>query len=229
MNPIVLADGRLPPVALERLSEYAEVIRVSSENIVYPAISGHPDIFFCQTSQGLVYAPNASERVVRALGQKGIQLRQGNKPLGNTYPLTAMYNAVVTPKFLIHNPDHTDNVLGQAAGTCEKIAVKQAYTRCNVIPLGGNRFITSDRGIEQALIKKGLEVFYVNPDGIRLPGFKHGFLGGTCGVYGRRVFFTGSLEHFPDEKRLRLYLKEEEVIELYDGPLIDAGSLLFIS
>ncbi|MEJ2595294.1 MAG: hypothetical protein P8100_09260, partial [bacterium] len=54
MKPVILADSLIPPQALKALSGYGEVTTVLSKRIVYRGISGHPDIFFCQTGNGLV-------------------------------------------------------------------------------------------------------------------------------------------------------------------------------
>jgi hypothetical protein len=122
-----------------------------------------------------------------------------------------------------------DPEIVEAAGNREIIHVKQGYTRCNLIPLGNNRFITSDKGIEKTLLQYGLEVLYVDPDGILLPGFNHGFIGGTCGVWQNKLFFIGSLKYFPEGQKIKDFVTGMEIIELYDGSLFDGGSILFIS
>jgi hypothetical protein len=43
------------------------------------------------------------------------------------------------------------------------------------------------------------------------------------------VFFIGNLSHFPEGEKVRQFLSSYEIIELYDGPLVDGGSLIFIS
>ena len=70
----------------------------------------------------------------------------------------------------------------------------------------------------------------ISPHGILLEGFPHGFFGGCCGIWKDKVFINGSLDHFPEGEKVRQYLKDlgYEVVELYDGPLTDAGSILFV-
>lgn len=148
--------------------------------------------------------------------------------VGKKYPHTAHYNAVVTDTFLIHNPKYTEPTILSECSSLELIEVKQAYTRCNVLALPNDRFITSDKGIEKALQRKGLEVLYTDPKGILLPGFKNGFFGGACGIYNQQVFFIGKLDHFPEGENVRDFLEGYEIIELYDGPLFDGGSILFL-
>ncbi len=76
------------------------------------------------------------------------------------------------------------------------------------VGLPDGRFITSDRGIERALIEKGKDVMYVNPEGIQLSGFDHGFGGGTAGIFENQIYFLGSLDHFLEGEKIRHFLSE---------------------
>lgn len=225
---IILVDKRIPEPAFKALRKYGKIIPFETSGITYSAISGHPDIFFCQTNETLVVAPNTPNNIKAQLTKHGIHFLEGRNHIGKAYPFTAQYNAVITEKYLIHNPKYTDPVILSNCGQLEAIEVNQAYARCNLVALNGDGFITSDTGIEKTLQKKGLEVLYIDPKGILLPGFEHGFFGGTCGIFQDKVFFTGSLDHFPEGKKARQFLSGYEIIELYDGPLFDGGSILFI-
>ncbi len=225
---IILVDKRISEPAFKALKKYGKIIPFETSGITYSAISGHPDIFFCQTNETLVVAPNTPADVKVQLTKHGIHFLEGRNHVGKAYPFTAQYNAMITEKFLIHNSKYTDPVILSNCGHLEVIEVNQAYTRCNLLSLGNDKFIASDKGIEKTLQKKGSEVLYVDPKGILLPGFKHGFLGGTCGIYKDKVFIIGSLDHFPEGKKVRKFLSGYEIIELYEGPLFDGGSILFI-
>lgn len=224
----ILADNRIPDQAKTTLEKYGEVRYVSSSGITYDAISGHPDIFICAKYNKLAVAPNSPEELQKYLTDKSIQFNIGSSGIGNRYPQTAKYNAIVTDQYLIHNTNITDKNLLSMFDSKEIIHVKQAYTRCNLIPLKNNRFITSDKGIEKTLLNEGLEVLYVNPEGIILPGFENGFIGGACGIYQDSLFFIGNLDHFQEGQKIRKFTFEYNIIELYDGPLFDGGSLIFI-
>ena len=94
--------------------------------------------------------------------------------------------------------------------------------------LPGEKFITSDVGIFKQLKKNNLDVLFVEPKGIILKGFKNGFFGGCCGVENNRVFIAGSLSYFPEGGKINKFLDGFEIIELYDGPLLDVGSIFFV-
>ncbi len=113
------------------------------------------------------------------------------------------------------------------------VHVDQGYCRCNLLPLKDDHFITSDAGIFKVL-KAGLHPpaggwspLLVSPEGILLEGFPHGFFGGCCGVWEDKVFVNGSLSFYKDGDKVRDYLGklDYEIIELYDGPLMDCGSI----
>jgi hypothetical protein len=225
---LILADKRIPKPAFKSLKKYVDVVSFETTGITYPAISGHPDIFFCRVGSDLVFAPNIPDTIRQKLKESTISIQEGIKAVASSYPKTAIYNAVTTCNFLIHNLKFTDPLILKLCNYLEKIDVKQAYTRCNLLALKNNRFITSDKGIEKVLLQKDLEVLYVHPNGILLPGFDHGFFGGTCGIFEEKVFFIGNLNHFREGEKVRKFLSGYEIVELYDGPLFDGGSLFFV-
>lgn len=230
MKPLILCDKRLPSSAKVRLSNFGEIIEISSELITYSAISGHPDVFCCPVGETFVVSPALSTEYTEIFNVNAIKWVYGAKPNGFTYPDSAFYNAVVTDNLLIHNLTITDPKILEVAGTRKQIHVNQGYTRCNLLPLPGEKFITSDKGIYTILTKEGFEVLYVSPDGILLEGFPNGFIGGVCGVRDRNVFIDGNLTFFNEGQKIKDFLSRHSlnIIELYDGPLFDGGSIIFI-
>lgn len=226
---VILVNKNIPKQALQRLSAFGNLILIQTKGITYSAIAGHPDIFFCLVGNGLVVAPNVPEAIKIRLSKQKLSWKEGYEAVGGKYPKTARYNCVVTEDFLIGNKDFIDKKIWESAINKVFIHVKQGYTRCNLLPLADNRFITSDKGIEKALTEKNLEVLYISPEDILLPGFEHGFIGGTAGVYNDRVFFIGKLDYFTEGEKIKHYLSGFEIVELYDGPLFDGGGLFFIS
>jgi hypothetical protein len=233
MKMLIIVDKRIPDKAKQTLAGYGEVLEFATQGITYETISGHPDIFFCQTALGLVIAPNTPAEFLRQLEAKDIPYTPGEKPVCSKYPETARYNAVVTNKYLIHNTSVTDGKLLELLLTFDilPLTFRQAYTRCNLIALGEHHFITSDRGIKKALNSHNLDVLYVSPEGIILPGFPNGFFGGCCGVWEDKLLITGSLNQYAEGEKVWQYSQKAgfQVIELYDGPLFDVGGILFIN
>ncbi|MCF8235402.1 MAG: hypothetical protein K9G67_10205 [Bacteroidales bacterium] len=227
---IAIADQRIPDEAKTELGKFSNCVFLKTENIVYESISGHPDIFFCKIMDRLIVAPNLPEYFKKALQKHHIDFIEGEMPVGARYPGTALYNAVFSDDLLIHNFRYTDSGITEFAADAELIHVNQGYARCNIAPLGNKKFITSDEGIHKTILRYGLDVLCVTPDEIILPGQKHGFIGGCCGVEENKLFVTGSLHHFSEGDKIRKFVSEAgfQIIELYDGPLFDGGGLLFV-
>jgi len=225
----VIASASLPEAALSKLKSMADVQLFSTQGITYEAIANHPDVFLCPTEKGIVVAKNLPPDQKNALPDSLPKKIQGITLVGEKYPETAHYNAVITSSYLIHNLKFTDPALLNGCSEKIKINVNQAYTRCNVLALHHDWFITSDRGIEAALRHHHLHVLYVDPQEILLPGFAHGFFGGACGIYNQTVWFAGSLNHFKQGREISDLLGDlgYGTVELYDGPLFDGGSLFF--
>jgi hypothetical protein len=59
---LIIIDHKISVSAKEILSSYGELMELATEGITYPAISGHPDIFFCQVPGKLIVAPNLPEK-----------------------------------------------------------------------------------------------------------------------------------------------------------------------
>jgi hypothetical protein len=227
---LIIADSRIPDEAKNNLRHYGEMIFIKTEGITYESISGHPDIFFCKLNDTIITAPNLPENYKLLLSERAIIFRDGEENVGDKYPKTAIYNAVFNGEYLIHNFRYTDSVINQNAGDTDLIHVNQGYCRCNLLPLKNNHFITSDEGIKKVLQNYHMEVLYVNPEDIILPDKKHGFFGGCCGVFGNKVFILGNLNFFGDGYKVGQFLSslDYEIIELYDGPMFDGGSILCI-
>jgi hypothetical protein len=226
----IIIDKRIPNPAKEKLSTFGSLIEFASHNIVYESISGHPDIFLCQADKKLIIAPNAPDDLVNSLREQSIGFTFGNLSLGMKYPETARYNAVVTDKFLIHNHKITDLSIIGSAKNKKYIHTNQAYTRCNLIALGNNNYITSDKGIERSLSEQKVNILFVNTEGIELQGFANGFFGGCCGVYDDKLFICGSLDYISAKDSIEGFVKEAglTITELYDGPLVDGGGIFFV-
>ena len=228
--PTCICSKHLPRKAKQCLSRYAVLVEFSTSGITYEAISAHPDIFFCKVKETLIMAPNVPEEYKIKLRSRKIEFAEGANSVRNSYPGSTVYNAVVSTGFLIHSGNITDPSLANACSGLEKISVRQGYTRCSLLPLKEDSFITSDEGIHKKLTERNLNVIYVKPEGIMLPGFSHGFFGGTCGVYENTVFIAGSLAQYKEGDFVKEFLRalKYEIVELYDGPLFDCGSLLFV-
>ena len=221
----------MPEKAVYSLRNYGELLPFITDGITYEAIAGHPDIFFCPMDNKLIAAPNVPESYIRKIsGLCSSEIIKGATPAGREKEDSTCYNAVVTGDLIIHHSSYCDPVILRHKGNREFLHVPQPYTRCSLLPLKNGRFLTSDHGIEKALLVKGLSCLYVDPRHVLLPGFPYGFFGGCAGICQDKVFFSGSLQYHPQGGDIANYLRVSgyEVVELYPGPLFDVGAILFV-
>lgn len=225
----IVVDTRIPEAALKKLSALGELIPFVSKNITYDSISGHPDVFVCKTPEGLIIAPNTPAEVTATFRNLPIKFATGEKPLGNKYPESTSYNAFVNDRYFIHHLNHSDSLLRDNCKYLKHIHVNQAYTRCNLVEAGG-LYITSDEGIKNTLKQHKLDILYIDPRQIKLPGHDHGFFGGCAGTHNNSLYLIGSCSHFDQGIELKTALSERNInlVELYHGPLWDGGSILFL-
>ena len=244
--PTIIADSRMPEEAKKNLKKLGNVLFINPTSVTYNSIASHPDIFFFQKDDALIYAPNAPKRIIKELKKRKIKLIEGKKEVGKKYPETVPYNAVGIGNLLIHNLKHTDETI--LSSYENHINVNQGYTRCNLLALNENAFITSDVGIFNAVNSQQTtdnslypheshvetygrtSVLYIDPKQIKLEGQKNGFFPGCCGVWKNNLIVCGSTKNLKEKAELDKFLKDNNfnLIELYDGDLIDVGSIFLI-
>lgn len=229
----IIASASMPEQARQRLAEMGEVVWLNPSDKAYPSISAHPDIFFFCKDERHCESVICAENVDISLPE-GIKVVKGVKPVGHAYPETVPYNAVGVGNLLVHNLKYTDEKIlelyGKISTKSVQLTVNQGYTRCNLLALDEHNFITSDLGIKKCAELCGCNVFYVDPHQITLPGHEHGFFPGCCGLYGDNMVVCGALKHLKECKELRKFIRRNgmKIIELYDGELVDVGSIFFV-
>jgi len=229
--PLIIADRRIPLPAKNALRQAGDLVLLDGSLSTYKSISGHPDIFMCAGDDKVVVSPDMDHTITEKIRSYGYSVIMGKKVPSNKYPGSAIYNAVITNNFLIHNLKITDENLLKAFHNKQYIQVFQGYTRCNLLSIGDNAFITSDKGIDKVLTLKGFEVLYVDPSPVILKGHKYGFFPGCCGVNGHTVFINGSLKYHYMKDDIEDFISRHgfEVRELFDGKLTDIGGIIFLN
>ena len=109
------------------------------------------------------------------------------------------------------------------------VSVKQGYTRCSALVIGGSAVITADKSIEKALRSNGAEVLLVQPGHIRLEGFDCGFIGGAGFSDNDVTYFFGDITKHPDYERIKVFCaKYYSKIEILnrEEPLTDIGGVV---
>jgi hypothetical protein len=227
---LIIIDKKIPRQAKDKLASFGKLMELETEKITYDAISGHPDIFFHQSPDDLFVSPNLPDKYLEILKEEGIPFVMGEQGVGEKYPASASFNAVSTKNLLIHNFRNTDAAITRRLDDADLIHVDQGYTRCNLIAFDDKHFISSDEGIDRILKRFDKDSLLVSNEGIELKGFDHGFFGGCCGIYHNKLFVLGSLDEHPQNQDIEEFVARQGhyIIELYDGPLFDGGSIIFL-
>ncbi|MCP5007902.1 MAG: hypothetical protein GY941_28800, partial [Planctomycetes bacterium] len=194
-----IIDSRSSMKAIDSLREHVEDVLVfQTSGITDNSISGHPDIFIYQDKNLLVLAPNAPKELFEFLDNHFINYLRGEMVVGGGVHNNVHYNCLGTSDFLFHKAGYTDPTILKINKDREFVHLPQAYTRCSLIHLCENYYITSDRGIEKVLLQKGLCCFYFNPEEIIIRDHKNGLVGGTVGIWEKMIFFNGNIEFHAD-------------------------------
>ena len=223
-SPIAIIDARSPQHVFETLAKRFTVIPFLSENCTYAAIAGHPDVFISQGDMTVI-APNTPENARKHI----TSFKVGTTLVGSSLQDSTPYNCVVTETFIIHKQGFTDKKIIEQNPNKTYISVPQAYTRCNLMEITPNVFITSDKGIHNVLTQKNLECLLVHPEGIKLPPYKYGFIGGCMGKFNNTIFVNGSLSTHSEGDTIRSFIQchSLEIVELHEGILYDGGGIFF--
>lgn len=215
---------------------YAYTVLPSNQK-TYEPVNDHPDLYGTPFPNELVLLePTLYEKLI----SEGVKLDpkrhiKGEKPLGEKYPETCIYNYLAFSGLLIGNKSYCipQVIMVTKKSLLEVCHVNQAYVRCTTFAIGERHMITSDEGIykvlKRCLADKNVSLLYVDPKSICLEGFKHGFFGGCAVALEPALFyFNGNLEAHPQSAQITAFLKAAGVNWIHNPnmPLTDMGSAL---
>lgn len=227
----VIIDSRSSKKAINKLKEYVEdLFTFQTIGITGNSISCHPDIFIYQDKNQLVVAPNSPVDLFEYLNNHNIAYLRGDREVGHEIDNSVKYNCLSTSQFFFHKSGYTDTAILEINKDKEFVQLPQAYTRCSMVHLCEDNYLTSDRGIEKVLLQKRLSCFYFNPEEIIIHEHKNGFIGGAVGICGKRIFFNGNIELHSDGQRLKEHLLHLnfDIVNLSDEYLYDGGCIFFV-
>ena len=236
---LALLDHRAPMEAEVHLIQYGHrVLRLPSHPDLPSPVSAHVDLL-------LFFAPNeilctrdyfeiAKEELSIIAEASKKPLRVLDKELGNEYPSDVLFNAASVGAALFCYPKAAAGEILACYESNKIIAVKQGYTKCNLLPVDERSLITEDPSIASAARNRGFSVMQIPPGHVELPGYDTGFLGG-CSSFApyqiiNEIFFCGDLDKHPQAEEIRQFCKQrkKEPISLGDFHLLDVGTIFLI-
>ena len=188
-------------------------------------VSHHTDLSLFSFGDTVVCAPFIYDYLSNAIGSTAVICgEQSYSP----YPDEIRYNAALVGKRLFCNLRYTSEiVLAEAERRGIKaVNVPQGYSKCSIIPVTDTAMITSDKSVWRSAENEGIEVLLVSNEGVFLPGFSFGFIGGASVCLSDRIVFTGDIFNSHDAGRIVDFIEEhgKRVISFKSEPLVDIGS-----
>ena len=155
-----------------------------------------------------------------------------DEPVSDKYPNDVLLNIALLGKNAFANTKYASKTvlkhLEEKGFSINHIS--QGYAHCSTCIVSENALITADLGIAEAAQKVGVDVLKIGEGNINLPPYNHGFIGGSCGSCGDKIYFCGSLNYHPDGEKIRRFCAfyGKTAIDLFDAPLVDVGGILFV-
>lgn len=227
---LAIVDARAPHSALESLRDEFETILFNTSEQTYVEVAGHPDIFMFQHERTIIAASNTPKSVLDAIRRSRSELIVSSLMVGKQLIDSTFFNCCVTESYWMHKPAYSAPEVTEFCRSKTFIALPQAYARCSTIAISDSCIISSDMGVCKALIRVGIQPLYVDPNEITLPGFRYGFIGGTCGRVGEKLYFLGNIRAHGWGAVLDSYLSRHgiEPICLCNSKLYDGGGIFFV-
>lgn len=210
-------------------------IYIPDNPYVAPDLAGHADLSVFHCGNDTFYmSPNLS-------GDNKLDNIQSNATtnyiasLSSTYPNDCGLNIAYNGTYLIYNPETAnEDIVSFLTNkhSCIPIKVKQGYSKCSICFVNDTSIITGDPGIAKACRLNGLEILLINDSFIRLPGYDHGFIGGSAfKVSETEIAFTGTIPDKTIREQIELFLQERKIVAHYitEKTMIDVGGIIPIT
>ncbi len=236
MNAFCVCSSLLTDEALRTLQKRFPVILLPPDNALPPPIRCHPDSIFAVVGDDLIVPAayyDAYPDVADEIASRGqFRLILSDAPRGPVYPADTGLNAAVGRDFVICRPKSAAPELLQAAerNGYDIIPVRQGYGGCACLVTDGG-VLTGDPGIAKALKARGIPHQLLSPEGIRLPGYDCGFIGGACGFHDGTIFINGDPSRLPCYPLLRQFAmaRDYSIHPLSAGDVTDVGGIRIFS
>lgn len=226
----VLVDFRISEMEKENLYKLDYIpLEVPPSSLLYEAVCGHPDMLLhIADNNNIIVHKDMPIFFINELKNLNYNLLLTEQSLKDNYPYDICLNALNLGGIFLHYLKYTDLNLKKIISSKKLLNVKQGYTKCSTAIINKSAVMTSDKGIYECLISEGIDVLYLPPGYIELPGLNYGFIGGCCGRLDEGTLgFYGNLNNYLYKKEVLKFLIKYDVkpVSLGNGNLIDRGSL----
>ncbi len=203
-------------------------VPVVKSSCVSEEINRHSDVLYLKVQDNKICVSSCQKENFDIIKNKGYEVIEVSN-LKKGYKYESLLNFVITEKLVIKNHK---TALNLNFFDKKEILVNQGYTRCSLIALKGENFITEDEGIYKTLIDNNLNCLKIKKGMVKLKGHEYGFIGGAS-IYLKDeniLFFAGDIKDSSEKEKVVNFLNKYSVKPYFieNEELIDIGSALII-
>lgn len=209
---------------MDKLYEYGfDIIPVIKSDRVSAPISAHADVLYNKVFDNEIMLSACQTANLPQIKESGYNFTVYDK-LSPGYKTECGLNFVINNEVVLKNPKTAAYI---DAGDKKVITVKQGYTRCSVLEIADNVYITDDEGIYSKLSENLFNCLLVKKGIVQLDGYDYGFIGGaTINMKNGKILFCGDIENTEEKYNIEKFLFEysKEAVFIKGKTLTDIGS-----
>ena len=235
--PLALLGCDAPIEVSKRLSALGfNVMTLKADLRLQRPVSSHADMLIFPFKDRVFYSEgyDMEESILETLSVYGYTTVKCNRPVLDKYPHDIAFNLALIGGNIYGKTDFSaEEIISFAKeNNVEIVCVNQGYTKCSTLVLGNEAIITADAGIASAATENGISVLKIenSPSAVTIKGYDYGFIGGACGVFNKKVYFTGEILTHPDGHRIVSFCNDHgfDTVSLCNGILTDIGGIIFL-
>ena len=235
--PRALVGCNAPKDVLTNLAALGfDTITLQCDARLQTPVSSHADMLIFPIKDRIFYSEGYSieNSLLQLLSQYGYTAVKCKRPILDKYPHDIAFNlAFIDGKMYGKTDFAAEEIIDFAhESSISIVPVKQGYTKCSTVTLGDSAIITADDGLANASKENGIHVLKTenSPSAVKIEGYDYGFIGGACGVFNKKVYFTGNILVHPDGCRIVEFCNTHgfDTVSLCDGMLTDIGGIIFL-
>lgn len=235
-TPLAIVGKDLPKDCESELRRHGySIITLPSYSRLGKGVDTHADLMlFPIDDRVFMYKEliEALPEICEELKKSGYTVVPVELPPSSDYPKDIALNCLKIGNHIICKKKHIAPEIEEYAQARGYIVsnTNQGYARCTACPIGEGALITADPSISKTAKDCGFDILQITEGSISLRCHSHGFIGGTCGIDGNKIFFAGSLSAHPDGEEIKKFCHSHNVtpISLSPSPLTDVGSIFFL-
>ena len=230
MDTVILCSPLLPEEIRAVIEEKSggKCVSIPTCDTLPTPVNHHPDMLFFNPPNKTITVLSSGYNAVNPHFFKNFtseNVELDTVALQPEYPYDIAFDALAAGDILYCLEAHTAETVKRHFGKI--VNVRQGYAACSTLLLNEKAAVTADGSISKALKQNGITVLDIAPEGIALPGYNSGFIGGASAVVGDTVIFFGNLSDHPSKNEIVNFCQEQgfETLDFPALPLTDYGSI----